>query len=356
MNAPLGEHSESIDTIIARSIELDKQRHPDLGGVKTCVLRNGPRAYKLAKLWTILDRHTHKVHHHALNLETFERTKKHGWRSKPDKSITLEDQEADEIHALFDFLATASYIEGNAEYAIIRHDDERIPRILQAISSTGQRRELLDQILAWVEQDPSATKDLIQFSSENPDRSRSLVAALNYGHYSRVLREFEQLIKANEPEGIYQRFLEKNYWIFGSEFCELLPLRELVAAKQLDFPLRRTVDGYLEIIEIKRPITEHLFVGNRLAPRSEVTEAVAQAEEYLDLLDRESDRIWRQKEVRSDKVRATVVIGRDGDKNQQDALRRYNSNRPRVEVVTFDQLMRIGQRILHIFDSEIPKP
>lgn len=352
MNDRLGEYDDSIDQVIARSVEMDQQKHPDFRNLKHCILRQGQRSYKIAKYWTIVDRHTGEVHHHALMLETLSRTKTNGWQIKEKNSITLTDEGRNEIQILFDFVATSSQIQGDTHYTVIRQDDQRITRILEAITATGQRRELIEQILTWVESEPSATRNLVEFSAEQPERSRSLIAALNYGYYSRTLNRFRQLIQANELERTYQSFLEENYWIFGSEFSQLVQGRDLIANIQFDFPLRRTADEYLEVIEIKRPIIEALFVGERLAPRAELSEAIAQAEEYLDLLDRESDRIWRQYEIRADKVRAKIVIGRDGDKRQLDALRRHNANRNRVEVLTFDQLLRVGQRILNILASE----
>lgn len=52
------------------------------------------------------------------------------------------------------------------------------------------------------------------------------------------------------------------------------------------------------------------------------------------------------------KARAIVVIGRDGDKKQQDALRLYNAGLNRAEVITFDQLVRLGERTLKIIATE----
>lgn len=352
MSDQIAEFNTTLDQIIAKSIEIDQNRHPDLKNLKHCILRKGQRSHKIAKYWTIIDRNTGNIHHHVLTLETLDHTKKHGWRLKKENSITLTNEEGDDIQKLFDFIATSSHIEGNATYTIIRQDDDRISRILDAITATGQRQELINQILAWIDDEPSAITGLVEFSAAQPTRSKSLIAALNYGYYSKTLDEFRQLIEANTQERKYQKFLEANFWIFGSEFCELVKIRDMMANKQLDFPLRRTVDEYLEIIEIKRPIPDHLFVGSHLSPRAELSEATAQAETYLDLLDRESDRIWRQYEIRADKVRAKVIIGRDGDKEQIEALRRYNANRSRVETITFDQLLRVGQRILSVLASE----
>lgn len=348
----LGDYDENIDQIVARSVELDKSKHPDIEGLKTCVLKQGKIAYKLATYWTIRDRHTGEIHHHALKLETLRRTKQSGWERKAEQSITLDDDSNDEIQRLFDFIITESHVQGDASYTIIRQSSDRLSKVMEAISATTQRQELIEQILKWVDSEPSTIDGLIEFSAEQPERSRSLIAALNYGHYSRVLKEFSNLIDANRPEQAYQNFLEDNYWIFGSEFSERINSRELIANTQFDFPLRRTVDGHLEIIEIKRPITETLFVSPRGAPRAELSEAVAQAENYLDLLDRESDRIWARYKIRADKVRAKLVIGRDHDDDQRDSLRRFNANHNKVEVFTFDQMLKVGQRILDILASE----
>jgi len=46
------------------------------------------------------------------------------------------------------------------------------------------------------------------------------------------------------------------------------------------------------------------------------------------------------------KIRARIIIGRDGNKEQVVALRRLNGHLHRVEVMTFDMLLRIGQRVL----------
>lgn len=351
----IGDYSLNLKQVITKSKELDIVKNPDLQGIQECVLKDGPQAYKVATYWTIRNRHSGQPHHQSLKLETFKRTKARGWERKPENSISLDNENDDEVQKLFDFLATLTHIKSEGDYAVIRDDDNRISKVIDAIATTEQRRELIDQILSWINAEPMATDDLIEFSAESPERSKALLAALNYGHYSRVLTEFKQLISENQQERVYQGFLEKNLWIFGSEYSELISGREIIANTQLDFPLRRTVDDYLEVIEIKRPFSDPLFVNERLAPRSELSDAVAQAEGYLSLLDQESDRIWRAYGIRADKVRAIVVIGRSGDAKQLEALRRHNANRNKVEVLTFDQLLSIGQRILDIITSNNPR-
>ena len=53
------------------------------------------------------------------------------------------------------------------------------------------------------------------------------------------------------------------------------------------------------------------------------------------------------------KIRARVIAGRDGDEGQQTALREYNAHLHRIEVLTFDQLLRIADRVLSVFEDKL---
>lgn len=47
------------------------------------------------------------------------------------------------------------------------------------------------------------------------------------------------------------------------------------------------------------------------------------------------------------------LSGRDGDAEQMKALRRFNGHLHRIEVITFDQLVRIVQRVLSYIESAL---
>jgi hypothetical protein len=53
------------------------------------------------------------------------------------------------------------------------------------------------------------------------------------------------------------------------------------------------------------------------------------------------------------KIRAKVIIGRDGDENQKRALRRLNGHLHRIEILTFDQLLRIARNVLSYLESAV---
>jgi hypothetical protein len=81
-------------------------------------------------------------------------------------------------------------------------------------------------------------------------------------------------------------------------------------------------------------------------PKRQLSAALAQVMNYLEQTDANVHQIYRADEEDLTKVRARIIIGRDGTKEQRDALRRLNGHLHRVEVLTFDMLLRIGRRVV----------
>ena len=49
------------------------------------------------------------------------------------------------------------------------------------------------------------------------------------------------------------------------------------------------------------------------------------------------------------KIRARAIVGRDGNADHQAALRNFNAHLHRIEILTYDQLLRIAERVLTMF-------
>ncbi len=162
------------------------------------------------------------------------------------------------------------------------------------------------------------------------------------------------MVEQNLEEPKYQKFLMENHWMFGGEYNELLINRNIIKNGQLDFPALRTADGYLEIIEIKRPFKKKLFRPYRktYSEIADVVDAICQTDDYLARIDKEAFQIESEDELDVEKVRGKVIIGRDGDDIQKKALRRLNARTNRIEVMTYDQLILIAQKILNLLRNE----
>src|SRR5699024_4812481 len=147
-------------------------------------------------------------------------------------------------------------------------------------------------------------------------------------------------IEKNTQEHAFQSLLNENPWMFGGEYSTREDRRNWTRDQSVDFMMRRTVDNYVELIEIKRPITSNLFAPDRshnsLYPSPELSRVTGQVIGYLDRIDGDRYRIQQIDGVNVNKIRAKIIIGRDNEAAQVDALRMYNSHLHRIEVLTFD--------------------
>jgi hypothetical protein len=120
--------------------------------------------------------------------------------------------------------------------------------------------------------------------------------------------------------------------------------------------LRRTLDNFLEIIEIKTPFKEPLLLHDKshdsYYPSSKLSIVLGQLMRYIEEIERNRDSILSKDQYDTLKIRARIIIGRDGEKCHQIALRNLNAHLYRIEVITFDQLLRIAERVLNVFESK----
>ena len=86
---------------------------------------------------------------------------------------------------------------------------------------------------------------------------------------------------------------------------------------------------------------------------AKLSQVMGQVYLYIEEVERNRDLIIAKDRFDPLKIRARIIIGTDGDEAQQAALRTMNSHLHRVEILTFDQLLRIAQRTLEIFESQI---
>lgn len=64
-----------IEAVVVERVKLNQKKYPDTDLVDKVILKDGPRAYKVALYWIIVDRNTGEIHHHSLRIETYRRTK-----------------------------------------------------------------------------------------------------------------------------------------------------------------------------------------------------------------------------------------------------------------------------------------
>jgi hypothetical protein len=188
----------------------------------------------------------------------------------------------------------------------------------------------------------------------------STLQIMEYGAIAAIKKQREQslarleaLITEDAKEEAFQHLLEKNWWMFGNEYGGLLGKRELALGTQQDFIARRTADGFLEIIEIKRPLNgkDLIYKTNqgshsRSHYRQELSDAMAQVIDYIDELENNKLSIYYKEKEEVGKIRAKIIIGRDGSEEQKRSLRNLNGSLHGIEILTYDHLLRVAKKSL----------
>ena len=210
-----------------------------------------------------------------------------------------------------------------------------------------------------------SAEDLQEFISvfdESDGETLSHIAtASRLIQYERAVSELQILIEdPSTAEKEFQNLLDANPWMFGSEYSELLPRRTWTRDDQLDYMLRRTADDCLEIIEIKTAFDTPLFIHDTsrgvFYPSAKLSPVIGQVTRYIEEVERNRDSILANDGYETLKIRAVAVIGRDGGLAQVKALRSLNSHLHRIEIITFDQLLRIATRVVSMFRDVVAEP
>jgi len=155
-------------------------------------------------------------------------------------------------------------------------------------------------------------------------------------------------------ENDWQKWFTNNNWILGSEFVKLLDDRIIDTENIADF-LMEAYDGFLDIIELKRPEGKLKFWassqdhGNYI-PSSDLIKAITQASKYIYEVEREANSVKfleRVNYVRTVKPRCVLIFGRSFRWNQAqiEAYRILNSGYHNISILTYDHVLIRAKKI-----------
>jgi antiviral defense system Shedu protein SduA len=265
----------------------------------------------------------------------------------PKSELTLDDEE---------FKNLIRFLEEN--YEAFRAGERRyVP-----INATDLRPNDISQLRRLFE--IPDTPAVARFVLENDLLPRDVLASLEYRTRQRALREFEDMIRKDLVEHDWQKWFKTNDWVFGTDFVRIVDEREIDTANIADY-LVEAYDGFLDIVEIKRPEGGLRFWAEKrdhgnLVPSSHLVNAVTQTTRYLFEVEQEAnnvkflDRIG----VRAVKPRATLIFGRSGDwgLDEREAYRILNRSLHDVTILTYDHVLDRAQRILAAKEPEPDEP
>lgn len=196
---------------------------------------------------------------------------------------------------------------------------------------------------------------LIEFISSQDIIPEDLSLALENVRRTKAINEYEKMLKKDLVENDWQKWFEDNTWVLGSEFVRVLDERHIDVQNISDF-LMQAYDGFLDVVEIKRPegvlrfwspIRDH---GN-LVPSSDITKAITQAARYIYEVEREANSVKflnRVGGVRTVKPRGILIFGRSSDwgGDENEAYRILNSSYHNLTIMTYDHVLERAKRMV----------
>lgn len=334
--------------------------NPNIGNVTQAVLKEGPRAFKIATLLEVINPNTKEFHHYSLRIDHIDKTKE-AWFARPKKSVLLDGKKPDEIEKLYLFLHAVHEKQLSDKsgdlHLISSIDYTKLTNLLEAIPNIADtdKLQLVKTLLSQLDGKNSNLSDFVgAFETSNGETLKHIAAASRMVEYTHALNELKGLVDdPSTEEKRFQKHLEVNPWMFGSEYSELLSRKTWTRDDRLDYMLRKTADGYLEIAEIKTAFEDDLFrhdsSHDSYYPSAKLSPVIGQVIRYIEEVERNRDSILAKDGADTLKIRAKIIVGRDGIAEHQTALRNLNAHLHRIEIITYDQLLRIAERVLSMF-------
>jgi len=204
--------------------------------------------------------------------------------------------------------------------------------------------------------DPDREK-VVDFLLANNVLPEDLLHALDHRRRANAINELEEMLKQDLVESNWQQFFEQHDWILGSDFVRMLDEREIDVDHIADY-LMQAYDGFLDLIEIKRPGGSMRFWADALdhghhVPHSDLTKAITQAQRYIYEVEREANSVKtleRSGSVKAVKPRCTLIFGRSSDwtAEQTESYRIFNASQHSLSILTYDHVLERARRMLSI--------
>ncbi|MBL1352947.1 MAG: DUF4263 domain-containing protein [Zetaproteobacteria bacterium] len=198
-------------------------------------------------------------------------------------------------------------------------------------------------------------QNLVRFILSNDVIPEELELGLQNAKRIKAIEKFQSMLDNNLVEANWQKWFERNSWVLGSDFVRILDERSIDTKNITDF-LMEAYDGFLDIIEIKRPEggmqfwSKALDHGNYI-PSTDLIKAITQATAYIFEIEREANSVKfleRVDGVKTIKPRCILIFGRSYDWNskQIEAFRILNSSYHNLSIMSYDHIIERAKRIM----------
>ncbi|WP_458190935.1 Shedu immune nuclease family protein [Haladaptatus sp. NG-WS-4] len=339
-------------------IEVNHGESGPLNHIAHYPIKKGPRTYKSLNVFEVPEKDEDQ---YILGF----------WKARKNSGFLNQDEETEfrcskeEVTRLLGFLENIYELKGldRGNHVILKKESpssEAAASAVEAIKSCeddGLQDILLELIGSLTDLDVEI--GALDLSSDKVERDAVKAEhAIKYARTKSILEEFRQKIEREEAESEYQEFLEDNPWLFGQEYVQQIELRELTRDEEVDFCFE-SVDGFFDVIEIKKPETTVLVEDgshDTYKASAELSSAIAQVQNYIYRIEQAQGNILMRDGMNMVKPRGIIVIGDDLSSDERESLRVMNSHLNRITIHTFSDITKIGQRIVDRYDEDEELP
>lgn len=251
------------------------------------------------------------------------------------------------------------YSTGQLKESEISKVDKQLPQVLSVVSDKDKNKvAIMEEAAKTVAKLKRRTKAL-KTALTDLQRQSSL------SFYQQSLDELKLRLTKNYPEvkGKYswQKWIYKNHWLFGVQYLAPIEKAKIGFDNIPDF-LFPTLDGFIDILEIKRPTFETIREDPSHAGSyiwcPETNKAIGQAVNYIQnmelnqlLLTKRINEKYGEEypiPIHAIKPRAFILIGNSTEWNRKrrEAFRTLNYSLHGIEVLTYSDLIRRGESII----------
>lgn len=197
---------------------------------------------------------------------------------------------------------------------------------------------------------------LLTFITENNLIPEELILGLQYANRVKAIEEFEEQLKLDLDERIWQKWFKNNHWVLGTDFVRFVDERTIDPNNIADF-LTEACDGFLDIIELKKPNSDAQFWmkskdHDNYVPHSDLVKAITQSSIYIHKVEQQANSkdFIRRVGLEVIKPRCLLIFGRsnDWDEEKREAYRILNSSYHNIIIMTYDYVLERAKRILGI--------
>lgn len=220
------------------------------------------------------------------------------------------------------------------------NDPDKLEEFLNTVAADPQGKEKFQEVadnFGFIT--AGGVKNLAE-QKKNADKMQAMLDDLN------VFQEEKAAMGVGKDEEVWQRFFEANDWLLGSDVVEILDERVIDEHNTVDLPTR-SVDGFLDIIELKLPAAQFWTAENN--PNADLTKAIMQCMRYITEADKRANDHEKVKALGCEivKPRITLVYGRSKNwtPDQHKQLRILNSSFHNITVLTYDHVMQRANRL-----------